>query len=95
MRVDLPQLRVPLYQPPDAATQATLGIQNPLTHLGDGAFKSVSSCRFNGTDAVVSVEALGRAQAAEAAVQARLASQPPHPHVNTALRGPMIVAGGH
>ena len=81
------------YPPPDAATQATLGIQGTLTHLGDGAFKSVYSCRFNGTDAVVSVEALGQAQAAEAAVQARLASQPRHPHVNTALRGPVNAAG--
>ena len=77
---------------PDAAARAALGIQGPFTHLGDGAYKSVYACRFNGTDAVVSVEALGRAQAAEAAVQARLASQP-HPHVSTALREPVIVAG--
>ena len=50
------------------------------------------ACSFNGTDAVVSVDGLDRGQAKEAAVQARLASQPPHPHVNTALRGPVIVA---
>jgi serine/threonine protein kinase len=100
----LPQLQglsAHLFQPPDAATQATLGIEGPLTHLGDGGFKSVYACTFNGTDAVVSASSRGlpgsldlRAQAAEAAVQARLASQPPpHPHVNTALRGPVIVAG--
>ena len=81
------------YPPPDAATQATLGIQGTLTHLGDGGFKSVYACTFNGSDAVVSVDGLNRGQAKEAAVQARLASRPTHPHVNTALRGPVIVAG--
>ena len=78
---------------PDEETQEALGIQGPITHLGDGGYKSVYSCTFNGTDAVVSIEALGRAQAAEAAIQARLASQPRHPHVNTALRGPVNAAG--
>ena len=78
---------------PDEETQEALGIQGPFTHKGDGGYKSVYSCTFNGTDAVVSIEALGRAQAAEAAIQARLASQPRHPHVNTALRGPVSADG--
>ena len=78
---------------PDEETQEALGIQGPFLWVADGGYKSVYSCTFNGTDAVVSVEALGPEQDKEAAIQAHLASQPRHPHVNTVLRAPEHVAG--